>query len=71
MGVFFQLIIREINLRHDLPFTGQARPKNIATKAIRHKGYIYYSFFVPYCRCVRMEKVLSTKTQNPILMDYP
>jgi len=47
MGVFFQLIIGEINLRHDVPFTGKAKTKNIATKALRRKGYIYYFFFVP------------------------
>jgi len=37
----------------------------------RHKGYIYYSFFVPWCLSGRTEKVLSKKAQNPILRDYP
>ena len=23
--------------------------KTLATKALRHQGYIYYSFFVPWC----------------------
>jgi hypothetical protein len=30
----------------------------------RHKGYIYYSFFVPWCLNGRMEKVLPQKAQN-------
>jgi len=42
--------------------------KIFATKAPRHKGYIYYSFFVPWCLSGRMEKVLSKKTQNSILI---
>jgi len=33
-------------------------PKIFATKALRHKGYIYDSFFVPWCLSGRMEKVL-------------
>jgi hypothetical protein len=38
--------------------------KIFATKALRHKGYINYSFFVPWCLSGRMEKVLPQKTQN-------
>jgi hypothetical protein len=43
------------------------KPKIFATKALRHKGYIYYSFFVPWCLSGKMEKVLSKKAQNSIL----
>ncbi|RZB37859.1 MAG: uncharacterized protein SRB2_00961 [Desulfobacteraceae bacterium Eth-SRB2] len=35
-----------------------------ATKALRHKGYIYYSFFAPWCLSGRIEKVLPQKAQN-------
>jgi hypothetical protein len=31
---------------------------------LRHKGYIYYSFFVPWCLSGGMEKVLPQKAQN-------
>jgi len=37
-------------------------PKIFATP--RHKGYIYYSFFVPWCLSGRMEKVLPQKANN-------
>jgi len=35
-----------------------------ATKTLRHKGYIYYSFFVTWCLGGGMEKVLPQKAQN-------
>jgi hypothetical protein len=40
-------------------FIGES--KIFATKALRHKGYIYYSFFVPWCLSGKMEKVLLKK----------
>jgi len=43
------------------------KPKVFATKALRHKGYIYDSFFVPWCLSGRMDKVLPQKAQKSFL----
>ncbi len=52
------------------PNPDKPEPKIFATKTLRHKGYIYYSFFVPWCLSGRMEKVLPQKPQNLQLRDY-
>ncbi|MGB2927394.1 MAG: hypothetical protein WBB70_00625, partial [Desulfobacterales bacterium] len=44
--------------------TARREPKIFATKTLKHKGYIYYSFFVPWCLSGRIEKVLPQKAQN-------
>jgi hypothetical protein len=49
------------------PNPDKPEPKIFATKALRHKGFIYYSFFVPWRLSGKMEKVLSKKAQNSIL----
>jgi hypothetical protein len=46
------------------PNPDKPKPKIFATKTLRHKGYIYYSFFVPWCLSGGMEKVLPQKAQN-------
>jgi len=44
--------------------TWTPEPKIFATKALRRKGYIYDSFFVPWCLSGRMEKVLPQKARK-------
>jgi hypothetical protein len=46
------------------PNLDEPEPKTFATKTLRHKGYIYYFFFVPRCLSGRIEKVLPQKAQN-------
>jgi len=46
------------------PNPKKPEPKIFATKTLRHKGYIYYSFFAPWCLSGRMEKVVPQKAQN-------
>jgi hypothetical protein len=46
------------------PNPDKPEQKIFATKTLRHKGYICYSFFVPWCLSGRMEKVLPQKAQN-------
>jgi len=47
-----------------LPNPDKPAPKIFATKTLRHKRYIYYSFFVPWCLSGRMEKGFPQKAQN-------
>jgi hypothetical protein len=69
VGVFFQLIIGKIDVRHEGPLPAKPEPKIFATKAPRPKEDIYYAFFVPGCLRGRIGKVLSKKAQNSILMN--
>jgi hypothetical protein len=50
--------------RNEPEAIGTVIAKIFATKALRHKGYIYDSFFVPWCISGRMEKCCHTKTQK-------
>jgi hypothetical protein len=59
--------IRRRLIDYSTPNPDKSEPKIFATKALRHKGYIYYSFFVPWCLSGKMEKVLSKKARNSIL----
>jgi hypothetical protein len=45
VGVFFQLIIGKIDVRHDGPFTGQTGTKNIYYKGTKTQR-IYLLFFL-------------------------
>jgi len=54
-------------IRHSVlfePNPDKPKPKIFATKTLRHKGYIYYSFFVPWCLSGRMGKVLPQKAKK-------
>jgi len=39
------------------PNPDKPEPKILATKALKHKGNIYYSFFVPWCLVAECKKV--------------
>jgi hypothetical protein len=47
-----------------MPNRDNPEPKIFATKALRHKGYIYYSLLVAWCLSGRIEKDLPQKAQK-------
>jgi len=52
-----------------LPNPDKPKPKIFAVKALRHKGYIHYSFLVSWCLIGMIEKVFPQKAQKLQLRD--
>jgi len=58
------LILNQPGQAHPPAKRSKAAGRNqeiFATKTQKHKGYIYYSFFVPWCLCGEKKKVLPQK----------